>query len=117
MKQLFIILALAMTILACKKDPLKKECGIVYKDREMYALDSVALTYHMNGEDTVYTGVFPIGQPIEVRTEWCSNTLVCGQQFQNYKIVASENEKTQLTAWCPFGVTIYYFRYVTKTKQ
>lgn len=87
MKRLFIAVC-ALSAVACKKE--MNECGIASQVRDIKTLD---------GKITLAT-----------ETTWTSGTVVCGQQFQNYKIMEERGMNTQFTSYCPNGETIYYYR-------
>lgn len=98
MKKLLLFLTLlAIALIACTKvNPIQDECGIVWEVREKWTSP---------GNDGTY---------LSTDTVWCSQTAVCGQQFQNYKLESErgalnkEGAKGQWIPYCPNGITEYY---------
>lgn len=93
-----IILALVILFCSCSKEsPLKNECGKAIWTYEYYDLNK-----HF------------IRDSVTAKTE----SVVCGQQFQNYKIEEQQRLKdTILTSFCINGIPQYYWRENLKTKQ
>lgn len=88
--------ALALMVSCTKESPIQRECGNAKWITEYYNLEKV--------------------HQYDVITD-STTSVVCGQQFQNYKIEEAKNFLVPFTSYCPQGVTLYYMRFIIKTSH
>lgn len=95
MKRLFIGMV-ALAAIACKKEAIVNECGIAYQVKDFKTLDGKVTL------DSIVT--------------WTSETVECGQKFQDHKTEQQRGMAKPFTPYCPNGETIYYYRLRIVTK-
>lgn len=96
MKRLFIGMV-ALAAIACKKEAIQSQCGMVYEVKDFATLDKKV--------------------SLAIDTLWTSETVVCGQQFQNYILEEQSGPDKPFTSYCPNGITLSYYRLRIITKK